>query len=140
MVSNEHSLLEGIEETASRPARTAGDRRGLVAKTALAVLGAAAIVVLVLNLAGGPDPASVEFQAAKIRIVCSETGEEWTVARGQMERELLMRRGPIDPEVGLPSPANAGRPTGFPADPAVWRDSVERVNREKEIARSIRGG
>jgi hypothetical protein len=115
-------------------------RRATLMKVALAVLTIAAAGVLIYNTAGRRDPTSIEFQAGEVLIRCRETGAEWTMVRGDLERHLLMRPGIVDAEVGLPSPENEGKPTGFPVSDRDWRQTVDRINREKELVLDVRGG
>lgn len=63
-----------------------------------------------------------------VTIRCSETGQEWQVLRGVMEKELYLRSYPVDPTQGLVNPAT-GKPTGFPVDD--WKQTVERINAER---------
>lgn len=77
-----------------------------------------------------PDqgPYSLEKMSETVTIRCTETGDEWKMTRGQMERDLLGRSGQIDPNVGLVNP-KTGRPTGFPIDD--WASTVDRLNKGK---------
>jgi apolipoprotein N-acyltransferase len=63
-----------------------------------------------------------------ITIRCSETGYEWQVPRGVMEKELYLRPYPVDPNQGLINP-KTGKATGFPVD--AWKQTVDRVNAER---------
>lgn len=63
-----------------------------------------------------------------VTVRCTETGEEWQVLRGVMEKELYLRSGPINPGEGLPNP-KTGKRTGFPID--QWKETVERINAER---------
>jgi hypothetical protein len=60
-----------------------------------------------------------------VTIKCSETGKEWKMVRGAMEKELMMRPYPVNPDEGLVNP-DTGKPTGFPIDD--WKLSVDRCN------------
>ncbi len=62
-------------------------------------------------------------QAVTIR--CAETGKEWTMPRGAMEKQLMLRAFPVNPEEGLINP-DTGKPTGFPVDD--WNKTVKRIN------------
>lgn len=66
--------------------------------------------------------------AEMITIRCIETGKEWKVPRGVMEKELYLRDFPVDPNKGLINP-DTGKFTGFPVD--AWKETVERVNAER---------
>lgn len=63
-----------------------------------------------------------------ITIRCVETGKEWKVPRGVMEKELYLRDFPVDANKGLINP-DTGKFTGFPVD--AWKETVERVNAER---------
>lgn len=63
-----------------------------------------------------------------VTIRCSETGDEWQVLRGVMEKELYLRSYPLDPTQGLVNP-KTGKPTGFPVD--AWKQTVDRINAER---------
>jgi hypothetical protein len=52
-----------------------------------------------------------------------------------MEKELIMRPFPVDPNQGLTNPTT-GKPTGFPADD--WKETIDRINLDlKEV---VEGG
>ncbi|MEO0482268.1 MAG: hypothetical protein AAF138_01455 [Planctomycetota bacterium] len=104
-----------------------------------AALFAVAVVVLLYIRLGGNSTYSVERMTEMVTIKCTETGEEWIMPRGRMEKELRLRGGAIDASVGLTNPTT-GQPTGFPFDAGSWRETVERLNREAEAARAARSG
>src|SRR5262249_40989356 len=72
---------------------------------------------------------SLERMSENVTIRCTETGKEWTMPRGEMEKQLFGRSGQIDPSIGLPNP-DTGKATGFPVDD--WKSTVERINKEKQ--------
>jgi hypothetical protein len=113
-------------------------RKPVLVWAAIAALALAAGLFLV-QFAGRGDPNSVEHLTQEITIRCSETGDEWTVARGRMERELLLRGTPIDPTVGLVNP-KTGRPTGFPVDRDEWDRTIKRLNGEAREAEPLKKG
>ncbi|MFG0314347.1 MAG: hypothetical protein ACF8LL_09205 [Phycisphaerales bacterium] len=97
-------------------------------------------VVLYTRLSGGGGGAySAERMSEMVTIKCVETGEEWEMTRGLMEQQLRRRGTELSPEEGLLNPST-GRPTGFPFDKGEWRETVERINREKQRAIESRGG
>src|ERR1043165_5466958 len=61
----------------------------------------------------------------EVTIRCRETGKEWKMSRGAMEKQLMLRPYPVNPEEGLINP-DTGKPTGFPVDD--WKLTVDRVN------------
>ena len=103
----------------------------------LALLFLVAGVLLFVRLRTSPGTYSYERMSQDVRVRCSETGEEWTVMRGSMEKELLARRGKIDSSQGLTNP-KTGRPTGFPIN--EWQETIDRLNREKEALAASRRG
>ncbi len=64
-----------------------------------------------------------------VTIRCRETGKEWTMTRGAMEKQLYMRPYPLNPDEGLPNP-DTGKPTGFPVDD--WKKAIEEINAERK--------
>jgi hypothetical protein len=46
-----------------------------------------------------------------------------------MEKELYLRKYPVDPSQGLINP-KTGKPNGFPVD--AWKETVSRVNTERK--------
>lgn len=78
------------------------------------------------------EPAdSLERRSEDVTIRCTETGEEWTMNRGEFERVLMGMHGQIDPTKGIPSPHAEGRLTGVLVDKDDWEEAVERINRMK---------
>ena len=100
---------------------------------ALAVVLLVGAGVMYMRLRPGGQAYSLERMTENVTIRCTETGKEWTMPRGRMEKELFGRPGPIDPSVGLANP-DTGKPTGFPVDD--WKDTVERINNEKQALAS----
>lgn len=92
------------------------------------VLLAAGGFLLISRLGDEPDTFSVERTTEMVLIKDRESGLEWELRRGRMERDLIQRGGPIDPSQGLPNP-ETGTPTGFPADADDWLETVERLNK-----------
>jgi hypothetical protein len=88
-------------------------------------VGVIAVVMFVRSMGGGETSELTQ----DVTIRCSETGKEWTMPRGAMEKELMLRPYPVNPEEGLINP-DTGKPTGFPVDD--WKLTVERVNSSRE--------
>ncbi|MCA9300686.1 MAG: hypothetical protein KDA28_16570, partial [Phycisphaerales bacterium] len=86
---------------------------------AVVALGLAASFALGVFRPERPD--SVERRSEDVTIRCTETGNTWTMNRGEFERLLLTTPGPIDPESGIPSRFAEGRPTGVLVDDSDWR-------------------
>ncbi len=85
---------------------------------------------------GSDAPDSLERRSQQVTIRCTETGEEWTMNRGEFERLLLLQPGSIDPDGGIPSQFADGRPTGVLVDKDEWTETVDRINAMK---RSVQG-
>ena len=104
----------------------------------IAVATAGVIATRGLWSEGPPD--SAERRAEDVTIRCTETGEEWTMNRGQFERLLMTQRGQIDPTKGIPSPYADGRLTGVLVDKDDWESTVERINAAKSMFEGRRRG
>lgn len=104
-----------------------------------AVAGVLAVAAVFFFIQSGASdaPDSLERRSEQVTIRCTETGEEWTMNRGQFERLLLLQSGEIDPSQGIPSEFADGRLTGVLVDAADWEETVERINAMK---RSVGGG
>lgn len=89
-------------------------------------------IALYYRLSGSSDPSSIARLSQKVTIRCSETGDEWPMNRGMLEKMLLERPLPIDPNIGIVNP-KTGRPTGFPVD-SVWKSTIDRLNKERAEA------
>lgn len=103
----------------------------------LALLFLVGGVLLFVRLRAAPGMYSYEHMTQDVRIRCAESGEEWTVKRGQMERDLLMRAGQLNPAEGLINP-KTGKATGFPVN--EWQETIDRLNEEKAALASGRRG
>lgn len=86
-----------------------------------AVIALLAVVLFVRNLTGGETAELTQM----VTIRCRDTGKEWTMPRGAMEKQLMMRPFPVNPDEGLINP-DTGKPTGFPVDD--WKLTVDRIN------------
>lgn len=98
------------------------------------VFAALMLVVSLLlynRLSGRGETYSVDRMSEVLTIKCAETGEEWTMSRGMMEKELRNRGASLDPSEGLTNP-KTGKRTGFPFSKSSWEETVERINREKK--------
>ena len=86
-----------------------------------------------------PPRESVEYLSQDVTIRCEETGDEWAMSRGVLERDLYLRQGMIDPAQGIPNP-NTGKPTGFPVNKEKeWNQVIERINAQKQSIRERNG-
>ena len=104
---------------------------------AVAGVLAAAAGYFIIRGSSSSAPDSIERRSQQVTIRCTETGEEWTMNRGQFERLLLLQSGEIDPSQGIPSEFADGRLTGVLVDTDDWEETVERINAMK---RSVGGG
>lgn len=101
--------------------------RDFINKQPMLGWGVAAVVALVAvfmffrNLGAGETAELTQ----EVTVRCRETGKEWKMPRGAMEKQLMLRPYPVNPEEGLINP-DTGKPTGFPIDD--WKLSVDRIN------------
>src|SRR5678815_2321109 len=84
---------------------------------AVAFLGLS--IILYYRISGGGETYSVERMSEMVTLKCAETGEEWEMSRGMMERELRSRAGSLDSSQGIINP-KTGKPTGFPFRKSEW--------------------
>ncbi len=90
-----------------------------------AIIALVAVVMFVWNMRGGETAELTQT----VTIRCKETGKEWTMPRGAMEKQLMLRPYPVNPDEGLINP-DTGKPTGFPVDD--WKLTVERINASRK--------
>lgn len=96
-----------------------------------AVLAIVATVLIIRMSAGGGGERSVATMRQEITVRDRETGETWTILRGELEKQLFARAytGTLDPNVGLPNP-KTGKLTGIPELHDSWDDLVARIKKE----------
>ncbi|MAY75462.1 MAG: hypothetical protein CMJ31_12265 [Phycisphaerae bacterium] len=99
-----------------------------------------AALVLIAKYAIGGSGYNPSAGAQEVKIVCSETGESWTMVRGRLMDALYSMPYPIDPEQGLSSPHANGRRVAFPEDRSLWREMVNRANSEIAAAANFKPG
>lgn len=97
----------------------------------LALIVAVVAVFILVRSRSSNAPDSVERRSETVTIRDTETGDEWTMNRGQFERLLLLQNGLIDENGGIPSEFSEGRPVGVLVDKPDWRKTVERINAMK---------
>ena len=98
---------------------------------------AAVLAVVAVYLAffrGGTssgDRPSISDLKSDVTIRDIETGETWTMNRGELEKYLFSRAYDrnLDPSLGLPNPTT-GKLSGFPELRGGWEDLVTRINTE----------
>lgn len=78
-----------------------------------------------------PNPDSAERLGAPIEMLCRESGKRFSVTRGLVEAELRGRVGLLREEDGVASPFADDRPVARMASDRQWRETIERINREK---------
>src|SRR5688572_8394137 len=88
-------------------------------------------LVLFFRLSGRGATYSVERMSETVTLKCVETGDEWEMTRGLMERQLRSRGSSLDPSQGIINP-KTGKPTGFPFSKSEWEETVARLNKEKK--------
>lgn len=69
------------------------------------------------------------FLGEMVTVRCRETGKEWKMSRGDIEKRLMLRGHPLNPDEGLPNP-DTGKPTGFPVDD--WKRMIDGLNSERQ--------
>ncbi|MBC7771088.1 MAG: hypothetical protein H7210_01205 [Pyrinomonadaceae bacterium] len=87
-------------------------------------------IVMYYSLSGGGGKYASSRMAEQVLIRCTETGDEWTMTRGLLEKSLRGRGDTVDGSVGLINP-KTGKATGFPID-SSWKEMITRINKEKE--------
>jgi hypothetical protein len=80
------------------------------------------------------DPYSPERMKEMVTIRFSDTGDEITMPRGTMDKQLRHQGATLDPGKGLINP-KTGQPTGFLFDKEEWEAMVARINTEKAEAK-----
>ena len=98
----------------------------------IALVAVAGAIYFGLQSSTNRSPDSVERRSQTVTIRDTETGDEWTMNRGQFERLLLLQDGSIDPNGGIPSKFSEGRPTGVLVDKNDWTETVNRINAMKK--------
>lgn len=93
-------------------------------------------VWMYFHLGGQSDPYSQERLTEEVTIRFMDTGDEITMLRGRMEKELRSRSGQIDGNQGIVNPKTS-QPTGFPIDKRGWEEAIKRINTEKVEAAQI---
>ncbi|USN99655.1 MAG: hypothetical protein H6810_03060 [Phycisphaeraceae bacterium] len=93
-------------------------------------LGASVFILMRGSSSNAPD--TIEKLSETVTIRCTETGNEWTMRRGDFEHMLLSQNGLIDPTQGIPSKFADGRPTGVLVDTKDWTETVNRINAMKK--------
>ena len=117
----------------------ADGNQSTISKVLLVVAALLGVFLIFRAVTGNTDPYSRDRLSQDIKIRCEETGTEWTLNRGWMERQLRTRAmapgSLIDPSVGLANP-ETGTPTGFPVNrEGDWEQTIERINNEKIAVR-----
>lgn len=102
-----------------------------IGRTIAALLAVVTVVVLIRSQTNDA-PDSVERRSQTVTIRDTETGDEWTMNRGEFERLLLLQNGLIDPGAGVPSQFSEGRPVGVLVDTDEWQETVQRINAMKQ--------
>jgi hypothetical protein len=82
----------------------------------------------------GTDPYSPERMTEMVTIRFTDTGDEITMPRGTMDKQLRHQGEKLDPSKGIINP-KTGQPTGFLFNKEEWEEMVARINSEKEQAR-----
>tara|TARA_R110002096_G_scaffold173781_10_gene349078 strand:+ start:22909 stop:23271 length:363 start_codon:yes stop_codon:yes gene_type:complete len=107
------------------------NEKPIIART---VVGVAFVGAIFFAFRGGMNqaPDSLERRSETVTIRDTETGDEWTMNRGEFERLLLLQQGSIDENGGIPSQFSDGKPTGVLIDKNDWTETVNRINAMKK--------
>ncbi|MCL4221140.1 MAG: hypothetical protein KJZ65_07195 [Phycisphaerales bacterium] len=94
-------------------------------------------VAVLFYVRGGSQsaPDSMDKLSQMVTIRCTETGQEWDMNRGELMELLMYQPGMIDPTKGIPSKFAEGRPTGVIVDKGVWQETVNYVNKMKDLVK-----
>jgi len=87
-------------------------------------------VVIYMRRIGGTDPYRLERMTENVTIKFADTGEEITMPRGRLEKQLRTAGSHLDPSKGLVNP-KTGQPSGFIFDKSDWEETITRINAEK---------
>jgi hypothetical protein len=90
-----------------------------------------ASVYLFIRGGGGSDPYSPDRMKETVVIKFADTGDEVTMTRGQLDREMRRSGDKLDPSKGVINPKTQA-PTGFPFDKSEWDEMIARINQEKQ--------
>lgn len=82
-------------------------------------------------LMGGSN--EVPAPTDKVTVLFTDTGEEIQMRRGELEKLLSLRPGPVDPAQGITNPKTQ-KASGVILDKEDWARTVERLNAEKRAA------
>lgn len=100
-----------------------------------AIVAVLAIAIFMYRNIAGDETREL---SSEITLRCSETGKEITLPRGAVEKQLMGRDYPVNPDEGLINP-DTGKPTMFPVDD--WKSMVMTVNSSrKALAEKGSGG
>jgi hypothetical protein len=80
------------------------------------------------------DPYNPDRMREMVTIRFTDTGEEITMPRGTMDKQLRHQGAHLDPSKGIINP-KTGQATGFLFDKKEWDAMIARINNEKEQAR-----
>ncbi len=77
------------------------------------------------------DPYDPERMKDSVVIKFSDTGEEITMTRGELDRQMRRSGDKLDMTQGVINPAT-GKATGFPFNKSEWEEMITRINAEKQ--------
>ena len=101
------------------------------------ILLAVSIFMLVKGQ-GGTDPYNPDRMRESVTIRFTDTNDEITMTRGQMDKELRRKGVKLDVSEGITNP-KTGKPTGFLFNKTEWDEMIARINQEKEDAKRNKG-
>lgn len=71
----------------------------------------------------------------RVTIRYSDTGDEESMTRGELEEKIRQLGRTLKADEGLPNP-KTGKPTGVLVATREWNETVQRLNAEREWAKS----
>jgi hypothetical protein len=113
--------------------RQALNERPILGWAVAAAVAVVALAMFIRNLGGG----ETQELSQEVTLRCSETGKEIKMPRGAVEKQLMMRPYPVNPDEGLPNP-DTGKLTMFPVDD--WKNMVSGVNASRKPLAEKGGG
>ncbi len=105
---------------------------------AVAVALGGVAVFLYTHRSSSESPYSPDRMREMVTIRFTDTDDEISMSRGQMDKELRRRGEKLDPTQGIINP-KTGKPTGFLFNKSEWEEMIARINAEKEEVRKAQG-
>jgi hypothetical protein len=101
------------------------------------VAGALLMVALGLYVFRGTPPEQVLTE--KVTIHFTDTDERVEMRRGEIEKQLMGRVGPLDPSQGIVNP-KTGATSGVIVSTREWEAMIKTINQYKDAAKTAHKG